>query len=132
MRNEKVRLNSRRLFSDEFKKARVKEYESGAFTVGEIGRLFDIETPIIYRWIHRYSTYNKKSVKIVEMADSGTRKVKGLEERIKELERIVGQKQLNIDYLETMIDLAKEKFSIDIKKNSNTPPSKGSDKADTQ
>lgn len=125
MRDKKVRLNSRRLFSEDFKKARVKEYESGEFTVGEISRLFEINSVIVYRWIYQYSLYNRKSVKIMEMASSGTKKVKELEQRIKELERIVGQKQLNIDYLETMIELAKEKYSIDIKKNSNTPPSSG-------
>jgi transposase len=128
MRNGKVKLNSRRIFSEDFKKARVNEYEKGEFTVVELGRLFNIQGTIIYRWIHQYSPYNKRSIKIVEMADSGTRKVKELEDRIKELERIIGQKQLNIDYLETMIELAKEKFDIDIKKNSNTPQSNVSSK----
>jgi transposase-like protein len=132
MRNGKVKLNSRRIFSDDFKKARVKEYEKGEFTVVELSRLFKIQGTIIYRWIHQYSTYNKRSIKIVEMADSGTRKVKELEDRIKELERIIGQKQLNIDYLETMIELAKEKFDIDIKKNSNTPQSNVSMKKDNK
>jgi transposase len=42
------------------------------------------------------------------------------------LNAAVGQKQIMIDYLEKMIDLAKETYSIDIKKNSNTPPSGGS------
>jgi predicted RNase H-like nuclease (RuvC/YqgF family) len=62
------------------------------------------------------------------MIDSGTKKLKDLETRVKELERVIGQKQLEIDYLEKMIDLAKEKFDIDIKKNSNTPQSNGSRK----
>ena len=51
-----------------------------------------------------------------------------MEARIKELERAVGQKQMNIDFLEKMIELAKEEFNIDIKKNSNTPQSGGSKK----
>lgn len=130
MGTTKIRINQRRIFSEEFKKARIKEYESGKFTIQELSRLFDIQQCIIYRWIYRYSVYNKKSVKVVEMVDSGTKKLKDLESRIKELERVVGQKQLTIDYLEKMIDLAKEKFDIDIKKNSNTPQSNGSKKTD--
>jgi len=59
------------------------------------------------------------------MKDSATRKLKGLEIKIKELEQIVGQKQIKIDYLEKMIDLAKEELDIDIKKNSGTPQSGG-------
>jgi transposase len=126
MGTTKIRINQRRIFSEDFKKARIKEYESGKFTVHELSRLFDIQRTVIYRWIFQYSVYNKKSVKVVEMAESGTKKLKDLETRIKELERVVGQKQLEIDYLEKMIDLAKEKFDIDIKKNSNTPQSNGS------
>lgn len=132
MGTTKIRINQRRIFSEEFKKARIKEYESGKFTIQELSRLFDIHQCIIYRWIYRYSVYNKKSVKVVEMNESGTKKVKDLETRIKELERVVGQKQLTIDYLEKMIDLAKEKFDIDIKKNSNTPQSSGSKKTDIE
>jgi len=123
---KKVKINQRRAFSEEFKKARVKEYEIGTFAVSEIGRLFGIQKAVIYRWIYKYSVYNKKSVKIVEMKYSATMKLKELETRIKELEQIVGQKQIMIDYLEKMIDLAKEELDIDIKKNSGTLQSAGS------
>lgn len=129
---KKVEINSRRVFSEEFKKARIKEYESGKFTVKEIGRLFRIQTAVIYRWIYKYSTYNKKSVKVVEMGESSTKKLKDFELRIKELEQIVGQKQLKIDYLEKMIELAKEEFNIDIKKNSDTLQSGGFSKTSTK
>jgi transposase-like protein len=128
MGTTRIKINQRRIFSEDFKKARIKEYESGKFTVHELSRLFDIQATIFYRWIYQYSVYNKKSVKVVEMADSGTKKLKDLETRVRELERVIGQKQLKIDYLEKMIDLAKEKFDIDIKKNSNTPQSDGSRK----
>jgi transposase len=62
------------------------------------------------------------------MADSSKKKLKELHQRIQDLERIVGQKQLNIDFLEKMIELAKDSYGIDIKKNSDTPPSAGSEK----
>jgi len=125
MGTKKVKIHTRRIFSEEFKKARVKEYESGRFTVNEVGRLFGIQEAVVYRWIYKYSVYNKKSVKVVEMSESSTRKLKEMELRIRELEQIVGQKQLKIDYLEKMIELAKEEFDIDIKKNSDTPQSGG-------
>ncbi len=132
MGTKKVEINLRRVFSEEFKKARIKEYESGKFTVKEIGRLFGIQMPVIYRWIYKYSAYNKKSVKVVEMNESSTKKLKDFELRIKELEQIVGQKQLKIDYLEKMIELAKEEFDIDIKKNSDTLQSGGFSKTSTK
>lgn len=132
MGNLKVKLNSRRIFSEDFKKLRVKEYESGKFTLAELSRLHGVSLGIVYRWVHKYSTYNKKSCKIVEMDESSTKKVKEMENRIKELERIVGQKQLKIDFLEKMIEIADEDFNIDIKKKSNTKLSGGSEKTDVK
>jgi hypothetical protein len=41
---------------------------------------------------------------------------------------VVGQKQLNIDFLEKMIELANVQYGVDIKKNFDTPPSTGSKK----
>jgi len=61
------------------------------------------------------------------MKQSSSLKLKQLAEKVKELERIVGQKQIKIDYLEKMIDIAKEDLDIDIKKNFNTPQSIGSE-----
>ena len=114
------RISRKRKFSEDLKLKIVKEYESGAFSVVEMTKVYDISYQTIYNWIYKYSKYNKKSIQVVEMKDSQAHKMKQMEARIKELERTVGQKQMNIDYLEKMIDLAKENFDIDIKKNSNT------------
>ena len=120
------RINRRRKFSEDFKLKIVKKYETGEFSVGEMIKIYDISYQSIYNWIYKYSKYNKKSIQVVEMKDSQAHKLKQMEVRIKELERAVGQKQMNIDYLEKMIDLAKEHYDIDIKKNSNILHSGGS------
>ena len=126
MDDKVVKLKALRIFSEEFKKARVKEYEKGEFSVKELSRLFSIREAIIYRWIYKYSAYNKRRIKVVEMADSSAKKIKELQKRIQELERVVGQKQLNIDFLEKMIEIASNDLGIDIKKKSDIPPSVGS------
>ena len=46
------------------------------------------------------------------MADSSKKRLKELSQRIGELDRIVGQKQLNIDFLEKMIELAKDEYGF--------------------
>lgn len=120
------RIQRQRKYSEDFKLKIVSEYESGKFTVYEMEKIYGISNMSIYNWIYKYSKYNKKSIQVVEMKDSQAEKVKQMEARIKELEQIVGQKQINIDYLEKMIELAKEEFDIDIKKNSNTQRSGGS------
>jgi len=116
----KVKLQYRRNFTEEFKKSRVSEYERGENTVKEISKLFGIKCQVLYRWIYKYSLYNKKSYKIVEMKDSSTLKLKELTTRMRELERIVGEKQIKIDYLEKLIELAKDEYNIDVKKNLST------------
>ena len=124
---KRITLRNSRVFSTEFKQTLVQDYEKGQFSVSELSKLYQIHTTIIYRWIQKYSSYNKRKIKVVEMADSSKQKLKDLQKRVEELERAVGQKQLNIDFLEKMIELANTLYGIDIKKNSDTPPSTGSD-----
>lgn len=116
---KKIRLQRKKVYSEEFKRARIKEYESGEFSIIELTKLYNIGSSTIYTWIYKYSTYNKKSLKVVEMKESGQQKVKELKNKITDLERIVGQKQIQIDYLEAIIEIASKEHSIEIKKNSN-------------
>ena len=120
-------ISKQRKYSEEFKKSIVRDFESGKFSVPQLERLHNIGNPSIYKWIYKFSKSNEKGQRIVEMKDSSTQKLKALEQKIKELERTVGQKQIQIDYLEKMIDIAKDELNIDIKKNSNTSQSIGSE-----
>lgn len=120
------RIISKRKFAEEFKRKLVEEFEKGVMSVYQMERFYGVSNNLIYSWIYKYSTYNEKNIRIVEMKDSQINKVKELEEKVKELERAVGQKQIMIDYLEKMIELAKDDLGIDIKKNCNTPLSGGS------
>jgi len=126
------KVRKRRHYSEEFKKQLVSEYEGGQYSVIELSRLHGIHHQVIYRWIYKYSTFNKKGYRVVEMKDSSIKKLKDIEKRIKELEGVVGRKQLRIDYLEKLIDLAGEEYDIDIKKNSSTPQSTGSSDTKTK
>lgn len=121
-------INKARKFSDEFKKSIVAEFEKGHLSVLQLGRLHSIHFQTIYNWIYKFSTFNEKGYRIVEMEDSTSKKLKDQETRIKDLERAVGQKQLKIDYLEKLIELAGEDFGMDLKKNSVTKLSNGTAK----
>lgn len=121
-------LKKQRRYSTEFKKQIVADFESGEYSVPQLEKLHGVGNPTIYSWIHKFSTFNKKGFRIVEMEGSSQKKMKDLENRIKELEATVGRKQIQVEYLEKMIDLAKSELDIDIKKNFNTPQSTGSGK----
>jgi len=122
------KIQSKRRFSEEFKREIVKDFEKGKLTVRDLGKLYQLKAGVIYRWIYKYSTFNHQSIQIVEMKESSTQKLKAFEKKVKELEQVVGQKQMHIDYLEKMMDIAKEELGFDIKKNSNTLQSDGSEK----
>lgn len=123
-------VKKHRRYTIDFKKQIVKEFESGKFSVLQLERLHGITNPTIYSWIYKYSNLNEKDYRVIEMKKSSTKKVKDLEKRIKELERVVGSKQMMIDYLETMMDVAKDELNIDIKKNYGTQQSKDSEKTE--
>jgi len=120
-------LRKQRKYSDEFKRSIVKDFETGKFSVLQLEKLHGISNPTIYSWIYKFSNFNEKGYRILEMKDSAVHKLKAFEQKIKELEQAVGQKQIKIDYLEKMIDIAKDDLDIDIKKNYNTQQPTGSD-----
>lgn len=62
MTKRKVVINPQRIFTEAFKRERVKEYEQGSYSVPELSKLFKISGALIYNWIYKYSTYNKKSI----------------------------------------------------------------------
>lgn len=118
-------LKKSRIYSEEFKRELVKDFESGRFSVLQLSKLHGVGYVSIYNWIHKFSTFNEKGIRIVEMKNSSSEKLKQLETRVKELEGIIGRKQINIDYLERVIAIANDDLKIDIKKNSNTLQSTG-------
>jgi transposase len=105
-----------RYFSEEFKRRKVREIEENRSTVSEISRQYGVNRSAVYKWVYKYSHYMKKGVRQVVEAKSDTLKIRQLKERIEELERLVGQKQLHIDYLEKTIEIGSAELGVDLKK----------------
>ena len=73
--------------------------------------------------MEKYSKQYKKGLRLVVEMESETKKLLELQAKIAELERIVGQKQVLIDFQAKMIEIAEQEFGIDIKKKSEKEPS---------
>lgn len=114
-----------RYFSDDFKKNKVRELERRITSIPDICRTYSVSRSAVYKWIYKYSVMSKKQVKQVVEAKSDTQKIKALEERIKELERIVGQKQLLLEFKDKMIEIAEATYGVDIKKKVGSRLSSG-------
>ena len=121
---EKSKHSCRRRFSEEFKKQRVTEYEKGEISVSELSRLYKVSRSGVYKWLKKYSYFYTQSILIVEEKDSNSNRLKEAENRIIELERALGKKQIKVDYLEELIKIAGDRFEMDLKKTLNTKHSK--------
>lgn len=115
-----------RYFSEDFKIKKVREIEQNLTTVIEIGRVYSVSRKAVYKWIYKYSAMRKKAIKQVVEAKSDTVKIIRLKDELKEMERTVGQKQIKIEFLEKMIELAEQEYGVDIKKKFSSLPSSGS------
>jgi transposase len=115
-----------RYFSEAFRKKKVQEIEKNLVSISEICREYQVSRASIYNWIYKYSSMRKKQERQIVESKSDTIKIKRLKERIKELEQIVGQKQIMIDFKEKMIELAEEQYGINIKKKYGSKAFSGS------
>lgn len=120
VKNNQSKLRTVRVFSDAFKRQRVKEIDQSLYTVTEVSRLYQVSTKSVYRWLHKYSINHQKGVRQVIEMESEEQKTKALLKRVAELEQVIGQKQLLIDYLEKLIEVGSEELRVDLKKNFDT------------
>jgi transposase len=125
--NFKKPSKQNRHFSEEFKRQKVKEIDENLLTITEIAKEYEISRTSVYNWVYKYSKRFEQGVNQVVQLESEQEKTKKLKLRLAELERIVGQKQMKIDYLEKMIEIGSDELGVDIKKKFNTPPLTGSE-----
>lgn len=111
-----VQERQNRYFSEEFRRKKVREIERNISTISEVCREYQVSDTAVRKWLYKYSAMRKKGIKQVVEAKSDTRKLQQLKEHVKELERILGQKQLLIDFQQKVIELTEQEFKIDIKK----------------
>mgnify|MGYP004703283463 FL=1 len=110
----------RRNFSDSFKIQKVRELETGKTKVSELCKQYEVSDVNVYRWLNKFGTMKDKKERLIVETDSDTKQLLALKKKIAELEQIVGQKQILIDFKDKMIDLAEETYGVDIKKKFST------------
>jgi transposase len=122
----KEKLRPLRVFSEPLKRKIVRDIESGKFSVAAVSRQYEVSHTSLYNWVNKYSRNLQSGQKIVMQMDSESYKTKELEKRIMELEAALGRKQLEVDFLNQMVEQGKKELGIDLKKKFFTPPSNGS------
>ena len=113
----KFSLRPRRIFSDVLKKKIVRDIEAGKVNVLGVSREYQVSENAVYMWLKKFSAHLHPATTIVMQMDSEQYRTKELEKKIAELEAVVGRKQLEIDFLNKLIEIADQDMGTDIKKN---------------
>ena len=116
-----------RTLSEALKRKLIDELDKKVITIGQIIALYGVSRTAVYKWRYLYSVHYQKQTKVVIQMESEAFKVLFLNQRVAELERVIDQKQLEIDYLNKVIDLSSEKYGEDIKKKCGLQPLNGSE-----
>lgn len=127
----KLEIRERRIFSEELKKKVVKELVSKRITIRSVTAEHQVSANTVYRWLYRYSAHHEQKCTLVVQMKSEELKSRELQQRIAELERIVGQKQLEIDFLNKLLEIGSGELGFDLKKSFNQPPLNGTGSANT-
>ena len=121
----KKSLRQNRQFSEVVKRQTVKDIEQGKCTVLEASRELVVSMQAVYAWVYKYSGYLQKNKKLVVEDTSESYQTKVLQAKLREAEAALGRKQMELDFLNKLIELAGAELRMDLKKNFSTPASNG-------
>lgn len=124
----KLSLKPRRIFSDKLKRKIINDIEQSKVSVLGAAREYQVSNNSVYRWLKKFSAHLHPSTTLVMQMDSEQYRSKELEKKVAELEAALGRKQMEIDYLNKLIELAGQDMGTDLKKNISITASVGSDK----
>jgi transposase-like protein len=112
-------------YSLAFQQKVVREIESGELNIEDARRLYDIRgCETIQKWIRKFGKNHLLSKVVrIEMKDEKDR-VKELEKRIRQLESALADEHIKNAVLESLVEIARDKYGLDLKKKSGQAPSK--------
>jgi transposase-like protein len=114
-------LGQLRHFSEAVKRQTVKDIEQGKCTVLEASRELSVSLTSVYNWVYKFSGYLQKSRKLVMEDDSEMYKTKVLEAKLRAAEAALGRKQMEVEILNKVIELAGAELNMDLKKSFSIP-----------
>jgi len=117
---KKYNPRQRRIFSKELKRKLVEEIEHKRLKVREVVSLYNVSKTNVYKWIKQYSSMNIPGVVMVVESQSKESKLESLFQRITDLEQMLGKKQMEIEFKDTVIEICSNELGYDVKKKCTT------------
>lgn len=113
----------RRQFSEDFKRQKVREIESGQTRQSEVCKQYEVSYTSVHKWLRQYGQQTATPERLIVERLSDTQELLRLKKQVADLERVIGQKQILLEFKDKMIELAEEQYGVDIKKKFSTSPS---------
>jgi transposase len=103
----------RRRFTTEQKLAIVSETMKPGMSISYVARRHGLSPSLVFRWRQLMSEGGKEAVRVDDDV-VGANEVRRLEERVRDLERMLGRKTLEVEILKEALDLARVKKAISL------------------
>lgn len=108
---------TRRVFSESFKREKVKLLERGKMSVSQLSELYNISETALYKWKKEYGIFPPEE-RIVGETDSDYLHMLRLSNQVEEMERLIGMQQIKLEYFKTGMQQAAVHYGEDIEKKS--------------
>jgi transposase len=100
--------DGRRRYSAEFKREQIGRVVRGELTIAELSRELQIDQSVIRRWKHLIESGGRAAVAADEDVVPAS-ELRAAQQRIKELERALGRKTMEVEVLQAARDEVKKK-----------------------
>jgi transposase len=101
------KADGRRIFTAEFKRGIVQQLERGEKTLPEVCREFDLQPDVVRNWRRRVEAGARTAVTANEEVVPASA-YREAQQRIRELERLVGKKQMEVEILQAAQEVVKK------------------------
>jgi transposase-like protein len=104
-----------RIFSEAFKREKVKLLDQGKMKVADICKIYNVSNVSVYLWRKKFSSVLKDERVVVEKISEAKKTIE-LYNQVKNLEQALGRKQMELDYFKKVVELASEEKGEDLEK----------------
>lgn len=105
----------RRRFSETFRREQVKRIESGELSIVEVGRLYEVKSDSVKRWVVKYGSKGVPSP-ILITSSTEINRLRDLEKENAKLKQVIGDQQVKLLYFQELANIAKDQLGSDFEK----------------
>ncbi len=101
-----LEIKQRRSFSEAFKREKVKDIVEKRISIRQLSSLYEVSRTAVYNWLYAYSPHHEQKTNlVVQMESEASINHKCCNSGYAELERVIGQKQLEPVFLNKLFEI---------------------------